>query len=66
MVFPGPWLTLDVRKESLIFREVCDEALDGTSDHSVLSHQDHRVASKRHSDFVHLLGGDIVDADKED
>ena len=55
-----------MRKESFIFGKVCDETLDGTADHSVLPHQDHRVTSKGHSDFVHLLRGDIVDADEED
>ena len=58
--------TLDVRKESLVFREVGDKALNGSSDHGILAHQDDGVASEGRSDFVHLLRGDIVDTDNED
>jgi hypothetical protein len=54
-VFPNYWrLTFDVGEQTLILREVCDETLDGTSDHSVLTHQDDSMATQRLPDFVHL------------
>ena len=34
--------------------------------HGVLAHQDNTLASKSHSDLVHLLRADIVDFDDED
>jgi hypothetical protein len=37
-----------------------------TSHHGVLAHQDDTLAAEGPSDFVHLLGADIVDADDED
>jgi len=58
--------TLDVREQSLVFWEVGNETLDGSSDHGVFAHQDNGLASEGGSDFVHLLRRDIVDADDED
>jgi len=43
-----------------------NEALDGTTDHGVLAHQDDTFATERLTNLVHLLGGDIVDGDNED
>jgi hypothetical protein len=36
------------------------------SHHGVLAHQDNTLSAEGVSDFVHLLGADIVDADDED
>jgi len=58
--------TLDVGEQSLVFREVGNETLEGSSHHGVLAHQDDGLASERGSDLVHLLRRDIVDADDED
>lgn len=57
--------TLDVGKQSFVFWEVGHETFDGSSDHGVLAHQDDGLTSEGGSDFVHLLRGDIVDADDE-
>ena len=53
-------------QQSLVFWEIGNETLQGSSDHSVLAHQDDSLASERRSDLVHLLRGDIVDADDKD
>lgn len=58
--------TLDVGEQSLVFWEVGNETLEGSSHHGVLAHQDDGLASERGSDLVHLLRRDIVDADDED
>lgn len=34
--------------------------------HGVLAHQDNTLTTEGMSDFVHLLGADIVDGDNED
>jgi hypothetical protein len=58
--------TLDVGKKALILGEVVDEALQSATNHGVLAHEDDALTAERHSDFVHLLGRDIVDGDDED
>jgi hypothetical protein len=55
-----------MRQDSLILRELRDEAFDGTANHGILAHQDDRLPAKRMADFVHLLGADIVNGDDED
>lgn len=47
--------TLDSRKESVVFWEICDEASEGPSDHGVLAHQDDRVAAQGLANLVHLF-----------
>jgi hypothetical protein len=37
-----------------------------SSHHRVLAHQDNTLTTEGVSDFVHLLGADIVHADNED
>lgn len=53
-------------QDSLIFGKLGDETLDSTTNHGVLAHQDDRLPPERLSNFVHLLGADIVDRDDED
>merc|ERR1712230_8929 len=56
----------NVRQETFVLRVLIDESLERTSDHGVLAHQNHCFASEGLADFVHLLRGDIVNADDED
>lgn len=37
-----------------------------SSHHSVLAHQDNTLSAEGASDFMHLLGADIIDTDDED
>ena len=39
---------------------------DGSSDHGVFTHQDDGITSQGLSDFVHLLGRNIIDTNDED
>lgn len=52
-----------MRQETFVLRVLIDESLERTSDHGVLAHQNHCFASEGLADFVHLLRGDIVNAD---
>ena len=58
--------TLDVGKKAVVLRVVANKALQSTTDHGVLSHEDDTLAAQRLADLVHLLGRDIVDGDDED
>ena len=57
--------TLDVGKETFVFWVIGEETLERTTNHGVLAHQDDSLTTEGASDLVHLLGGDIVDADLE-
>jgi len=59
-------VALDEWKETLVLGGVGNEALDSTTDHGVLSHQDDTLTTEGLSDLVHLLGADIVNANDED
>ena len=59
-------LTFNMRQNSLILWELRDKAFDSTTNHGILAHQHDRLPSERMSDFVHLLGADIVNRDNED
>jgi len=59
-------VTLDERLELLVLGVLGDEALKGTTDHGVLSHQNGRLATEGDTDLVHLLGRDIVNSNNED
>ena len=48
-----------MRQEALVLGEVGHEDSDGATDHGVLSHEDHAVATESLADLVHLLGGDL-------
>jgi len=52
-----------VWQQTLVLWVIADKSFQGTADHGILAHQNDSVTSEGRSDFVHLLGGDIVDAD---
>jgi hypothetical protein len=59
-------VALDVWEETFILWGVCDETLNGTTNHGVLSHQDDTLSAEGSTDLVHLLRADIVNTDDED
>lgn len=59
-------VALDERLELLELRVLGDEALEGTANHGVLTHQHGSLATEGDTDLVHLLGRDIVNSNNED
>lgn len=59
-------VALDVRKETVVLRELGNGLSNASSNHGVLAHQDLTLASKRLSDLMHLVAADVVDVDDED
>lgn len=61
-------ITFDVWQNALDVGHaaICNEALDGATDHGVFAHQDDTLATEGNSNLVHLVGANIVNVDDED